>query len=95
MSGKKVLKRLWEEISKDDLKETLEKEKTFVYNEIVAAMSKKKTHYSIPTSKIHWKEIMEWLKTEHELTCCIKGINGGYNPSTHDSFEIISLYVSW
>jgi len=49
MSGKKVLKRLWEEISKDDLKETLEKEKTFIYNEIVEAMSKKKTHSSIPT----------------------------------------------
>lgn len=95
MSGKRVLKRVWEDIKNDDFNEKIENEKDFVYDEIIEAMENKQTHYSIPTSVIHWKEIREWLETEHELTCCIKSVNGGYNPSTHDYFEIISLYVTW
>jgi hypothetical protein len=87
---KKNLKQIWEESHNN-----IEKEKLFIYNEILDAMKNNKTFYTVPVSLIHVDVIMDWLKKEHDLTCCIKIEDGGCNPSTHDRFEIKMLYVSW
>jgi hypothetical protein len=96
MSERKSLKRIWEEINYS--KEEIEKEKTFIYNEILKEMKNKKRSYSIPVSKIHnVKEIRQWLKSEHYLTTVFKTVTLGFNPSQSfpEEEEEDILIVSW
>lgn len=95
MSERKSLKRIWEEIDKS--KEEIEKDKTLIYNSILKEMKDKKRSYKIPVSEIYnIEEIEKWLTSEHDLKCKVQIMcSDSINPSTHDYFQTMTLYVSW
>lgn len=93
---KQPLNELWEELNPKPILPLLEVVKDNVYNRIEISMRRKERKCIIPLNELYYvDDITYWLVETHKLNVKVENIDRGYNPSTHDSFIVKCLVVSW